>query len=721
MAQADATLTSPGLARFRENNKLRAEDYSVHDWYRFVLSYPPHLVRDYLTRFGVSSHMTVLDPFCGTGTTLVECKKLGIPSVGIEANPMPWFASRVKLDWDVDPDQLLRHAEKIAEIAIGRLEQDDLGEASGLPLFDSERGELGNGNKLRTLSPEIENLLLTDCISPLPLHKTLLLLDVLGEYKDGRFSGHERLALAKELVFSISNLDFGPEVGVGKPKLDVPVVTLWLRAVQNMARDVRAVRELPAAEAAVHNGDARQILRVLQPDSIDAVITSPPYPNEKDYTRTTRLESVLLGFIRSKQDLRGLKQDLVRSNTRGVYIRDRDDLLVADHDGIQDIAEAIEKRRIALKKTSGFERLYARVTKLYFGGMARHLSELRSVLRPGAHLAYVVGDQASYLRVMIRTGQLLAGIAESLGYEVSGIDLFRTRLATATKEQLREEVVLLRWPGTKSSSREARMNQKNVYTAIIERIFHSKYRPGSHEVDFEREEIVTAAKELRIDLPKNLGDLVYSLRYRAGLPESIQRIAGEGETWIIRPTGRAKYRFVLVRSKPIAPNENMSTTKVPDATPGVVAKYALSDEQALLAKVRYNRLIDIFTGVACYSLQNHLRTTAPNMGQVETDELYVGVDKKGAHYVFPVQAKGGNDKLSIVQIEQDLAVCAHKFPSLICRAIGAQFIAEGVIALFGFEEGEDGVTICDERHYKLVPPEDVTEADLAKYRNRGEH
>ncbi len=79
--------------------------------------------------------------------------------------------------------------------------------------------------------------------------------------------------------------------------------------------------------------------------------------------------------------------------------------------------------------------------------MKRHLTEMRKVLRPGAQLAYVVGDQASYFRVMIRTGQLLAEIAESLGYELIGIDLFRTRISTATREQLREEVVLLRWPG----------------------------------------------------------------------------------------------------------------------------------------------------------------------------------------------------------------------------------------------------------------------------------
>jgi hypothetical protein len=159
------------------------------------------------------------------------------------------------------------------------------------------------------------------------------------------------------------------------------------------------------------------------------------------------LESVLLGFVTAAGDVRAMKKNLVRSNTRGVYKGDDDDRWVTDHREIRQIAEAIEARRIELGKTSGFERLYARVTKLYFGGMARHLADLRAALRPGARLAYVVGDQASYLRVMIRTGQLLAEIAQALGYELVGIDLFRTRMATATKEQLREEVVVLRWPG----------------------------------------------------------------------------------------------------------------------------------------------------------------------------------------------------------------------------------------------------------------------------------
>ena len=146
--------------------------------------------------------------------------------------------------------------------------------------------------------------------------------------------------------------------------------------------------------------------------------------------------------------------------------------------------------------------------------------------------------------------------------------------------------------------------------------------------------------------------------------------------------------------------------------------YAFDDEQALLARLRYNRLLDIFTGVTCYSLQNHLRTTVPEMGQVETDEIYVGVDKRGAHYVFPVQAKGGNDKLNVVQIEQDFAVCAAKFPGLICRPIGTQFMGDGVIALFELEQADGIVNISAEKHYKLVPPDEVSAEDIALYRQR---
>jgi len=161
-------------------------------------------------------------------------------------------------------------------------------------------------------------------------------------------------------------------------------------------------------------------------------------------------------------------------------------------------------------------------------------------------------------------------------------------------------------------------------------------------------------------------------------------------------------------------------TKVPDATPGVIEMYALSDEQALLAKLRYNRLVDIFTGVTCYSLQSHLRTTVPGVGQVETDEVYVGVDRKGVHFVFPVQAKGGNDRLSTVQIEQDLAMCAHKFAGLICRPIAAQFMPGKLIALFELALSDGGIAVACEKHYRLVAPEALSPEELRRYQAIGD-
>jgi hypothetical protein len=201
----------------------------------------------------------------------------------------------------------------------------------------------------------------------------------------------------------------------------------------------------------------------------------------------------------------------------------------------------------------------------------------------------------------------------------------------------------------------------NRYRRLIERIFLMNYEDGAREVAFSRQQLRDAADILGIRLPSNIGDVLYSFRYRADLPESVASKAPRGESWIILPAGRGRYRFVATSFSMVVPTPGMAETKVPDATPGIIAMHAMSDEQALLAKVRYNRLIDIFTGVTCYSLQSHLRTTVTLMGQVETDELYIGLDKRGAQYVFPVQAKGGTDRLSVVQILQDLQVGAESF------------------------------------------------------------
>ena len=260
--------------------------------------------------------------------------------------------------------------------------------------------------------------------------------------------------------------------------------------------------------------------------------------------------------------------------------------------------------------------------------------------------------------------------------------------------------------------------KSNRYNALIEKIFLDRYTGGAVEVPFERSDIEGAARALGVPLPKNIGDLVYSFRYRTPMPESILATQTKGREWVIEGAGRAKYLFRLAQVSRIVPNPDLVTVKLPDATPEIVSAYSLSDEQALLAKVRYNRLIDVFLGVAAYSLQNHLRTTVSHVGQLEIDEIYVGVDRQGRQYVMPVQAKGGSDRLSIVQTKQDIACCAERFPHLNCRPISTQFMSGDLIALFELTVEEDEVRVVEERHYRLVPSEQITAEELAAYARR---
>lgn len=257
------------------------------------------------------------------------------------------------------------------------------------------------------------------------------------------------------------------------------------------------------------------------------------------------------------------------------------------------------------------------------------------------------------------------------------------------------------------------------YDKIIEALFFTHFVKGGTEFDFSRIEIEETAKQIGVSVPKNIGDVIYTYRYRQKLPQRVLDRAPKGKQWIIRPAGQGKYKFALATLAIINPTPGLVETKILNATPGVVSRYSLTDEQALLAIVRYNRLLDIFTGTTCYSLQSHLRTTASGLGQVEVDELYIGVDSRGAHYAIPIQAKGWKDIIGIVQIEQDFTVCKEKFPLLIPRPVAVQFMSENLIAMIEFEQdSHKDVAISREKHYKIVEQDELTDEELKIYMSR---
>jgi len=252
------------------------------------------------------------------------------------------------------------------------------------------------------------------------------------------------------------------------------------------------------------------------------------------------------------------------------------------------------------------------------------------------------------------------------------------------------------------SSSNAKINR---YCAIMSHIFN-KFKNGLSSFEFHRDEINDAADVLAIKRIKNPGDLLYTFRFRRKMPKDILATAPEGKEWTIRFIDESRYRVVLRNKLSTEPRMGFKKIEIPDSTPEIVRAFSLNDEQALLAIVRYNRLVDTFLCVTAYSLQNHLRTRIKGIGQIETDEIYVGVNKAGDRCVIPVQAKGGKDRIGVSQIEQDFELCKSKYQNLTCRPIAVQFATDDVgesIAMFEFDLINDEVIISDERHYKLVP------------------
>jgi hypothetical protein len=254
-----------------------------------------------------------------------------------------------------------------------------------------------------------------------------------------------------------------------------------------------------------------------------------------------------------------------------------------------------------------------------------------------------------------------------------------------------------------------------AYSLALLAVFRRLYRPGRSEFHFSGADY-RAACGLPETIAANAGkairnppDVLYSFRSRRALPREIRDTAPPGMEWIVELAGTAngdsRYAFktVPLGSRHIEPNPNLKAIDVPNATPEIVAMYALGDEQATLARVRYNRLVDVFLGIAAYSLQNYLKTRVAAVGQIEIDELYVGIDKLGRRYVVPVQAKGGKDRIHAGQLRQDIAYCAARFPELLCKPLAVQSSSGDRLAMFELTLEGDRVLIVDERHYRLAP------------------
>jgi hypothetical protein len=246
---------------------------------------------------------------------LVECAKLGIQSIGLDANPFAVFAARVKSQFDLDPDALIRATARVEKryrisVSSNRRFTDDL-----TYRYLVQSGMLERG-----------------WISKRPLRKALALKDAILRGRDPTLVEALMLALVADLPTNIGNMKFGPQIYRGPAKEDVdPLPLLWSR-VDAMVNDLRApANRMPFSKPNVLLGDARTLRPILRKHfttnlpQIGFVICSPPYPTEHDYTRHTRLELAFTDSVTTLGCLQTIKRTMIRSHTKGIYKGDEDE------------------------------------------------------------------------------------------------------------------------------------------------------------------------------------------------------------------------------------------------------------------------------------------------------------------------------------------------------------------------------------------------------------
>ena len=439
----------PPIIHTQNGKASAADNFPFHNWYNFVLGYTPEFPDYILAREGVGKNHFVVDPFLGSGTTMICCKMKGIPSAGVEANDFFAFASKVKLGWNLDPVVLRRSADRLIVSLIAKYNYFQW-PIVGLNLTSQQslNRPVPVRDYLEYAREKRPQLLVERYISDAPFVKLDLLKNTISEYPWSDEGSKMFFELAYlSTILPVSNVRYGPGFGVARPKTDADVLSVFRKRVDRMIEDLTTLdHQVIMTSSEVHMGDARALSSYFQPRSVDLMITSPPYPGDHEYTKHSKLELIFSKFAQSMDEFRTIKQRMLRGSTTNIYKGDKEGELIKDIKDISNVVEEIDRRLKEDGATSGFEKLYTRLIWEYFGGMYKTFQESLKVLKPGGKFVLLVSDSHAFKMVHIETAELLSQVAQKAGFVNCHIELWQHKVSTSHQYKLFENILTVQKP-----------------------------------------------------------------------------------------------------------------------------------------------------------------------------------------------------------------------------------------------------------------------------------
>jgi DNA modification methylase len=410
--------------------KRREKQYLMHRLHPYKGRYYPQLIKPLLNATAKQGDV-VLDPFCGCGTTLLECYFSQMSSIGVDLNPIAFFISKVKMKCaKMDISRLRETVERLLkkcnkDVAIFRTSHGDK------TLDQFIQNNILQTDQTRKNIPHIPNI--HKWFSEGVVEELMIILDDIMQIEDEDAKDFCALALSS-IVKRVSNWD--PEqVRQGllkKPRENVLVFETFERQLKKYYLIVYTYSKIraklhiePECFSEVYLHDSRH-MEFIDDESIDAIVTSPPYATALPYIDTDRLPMVVLGLMkyRSKEKLKKLmigERDITpkdRDQLELEFLSQYDDLslpLVAK-ETIRKILEANKREKVGFRRKNKASILYR-----YFKGMGECLLEMERVLKKGGYCSIIIGNNRTKAggteMVRIQTHEILAEMAKSIGFK----------------------------------------------------------------------------------------------------------------------------------------------------------------------------------------------------------------------------------------------------------------------------------------------------------------